>query len=111
MILLCRFVPGGRMAACFHAGRVRYPYRRFVAFEGAAALGWAAYGGLVGHLGGSALTGSTWRLGVIAAVAALAFAAAGWALTLAGARRHPAAAGAVADFTPVRAASAAEPPR
>ena len=100
------------MAACFHAGRVRYPYRRFVAFEGAAALAWAAYGGFVGHLGGAALTGSTWRLGVIAAVAALAFAAAGWALTLAGARRRPdAVAVAVPEFTPVRAASAGGPPR
>ena len=62
VILLCRFVPGGRMAACFSAGRSRYPYRLFVLYETVAALGWATYGALVGHLGGTALTESAWRL-------------------------------------------------
>ena len=33
VILLCRFVPGGRMAACFSAGRSRYPYRLFLLYE------------------------------------------------------------------------------
>ncbi|MDQ7910060.1 VTT domain-containing protein [Phytohabitans sp. ZYX-F-186] len=89
VILLCRFVPGGRMAACFQAGRVRYPVRLFVAYEGAAALLWAAYGGLVGHIGGSALTQSAWRLVAVAAVAAAIFAAAGWILALAGSAPTP----------------------
>ena len=82
VILLCRFVPGGRMAACFAAGRRGYPYRLFVLYESMAALGWAAYGALVGHLGGTALTESTWRLALIAGAAAVGFAAAGWVMTL-----------------------------
>ncbi|MEU5938388.1 DedA family protein [Micromonospora sp. NPDC047548] len=86
VILLCRFVPGGRMAACFSAGRSRYPYRLFLFYEAAAATGWAAYGALVGHLGGTALTESAWRLALIAAAAAVGFAAAGWAMTVVGAR-------------------------
>lgn len=86
VILLCRFVPGGRMAACFSAGRSRYPYRLFLLYEAAAAAGWATYGALVGHLGGTALTQSAWRLAVIAAAAAAGFAAAGWAMTLISAR-------------------------
>ena len=86
VILLCRFVPGGRMAACFSAGRSRYPYRLFLLYEAAAAAGWATYGTLVGHLGGTALTQSAWRLAVIAAAAAAGFAAAGWAMTLISAR-------------------------
>ncbi|MGC5018552.1 DedA family protein [Micromonospora sp. DT47] len=86
VILLCRFVPGGRMAACFSAGRSRYPYRLFLVYEAAAALGWASYGALVGHLGGAALTESAWRLAIIAAAAAAGFAAAGWAMTVIGAR-------------------------
>ncbi|MEV0808098.1 DedA family protein [Micromonospora sp. NPDC050200] len=85
-ILLCRFVPGGRMAACFSAGRSRYPYRLFLSYETVAAIGWAAYGALVGHLGGTALTESAWRLALIAAAAAAGFAAAGWAMTIVGAR-------------------------
>ncbi|MFG2099144.1 DedA family protein [Micromonospora echinaurantiaca] len=89
VILLCRFVPGGRMAACFSAGRSRYPYRLFLLYEAMAALAWASYGALVGHLGGTALTGSAWRLAVVAGVAALGFAAAGWAITLLSARQQP----------------------
>jgi membrane-associated protein len=88
VILLCRFVPGGRMAACFSAGRSRYPYRLFLLYEAAAAVGWASYGTLVGHLGGTALTESAWRLAVIGAVAAGGFAAAGWAMTLISARNN-----------------------
>jgi hypothetical protein len=84
VILLCRFVPGGRMAACYTAGRVGYPVRRFGPYETVAAVGWAAYGAAVGHLGGTAVTQSAWRLVGIAAVAATVFAAAGWALALSG---------------------------
>jgi len=86
VILICRFVPGGRMAAGFRAGRARYPGHLFVAYEAVAALGWAAYGGFVGQLGGAALAGSGWRLAAVAAVAAAVFAAAGWGLALVGAR-------------------------
>lgn len=84
VIFLCRFVPGGRMAAFFRAGRVRYPGRLFLSYAATAALAWATYGGLVGHLGGAALTASAWRLVAVAAVAATIFATAGWALALAG---------------------------
>ncbi|WDZ86807.1 DedA family protein [Micromonospora cathayae] len=87
VILLCRFVPGGRMAACFSAGRSRYPYRLFLTYETLAALGWAGYGGLVGRLGGEALTRSAWLLVLIAAGAAAGFAAAGWALSVVAARQ------------------------
>src|SRR4051794_16954426 len=51
VLLLCRFVPGGRMAAGYHAGRQGYPVRLFLAYDGAAALAWACYGALVGHIG------------------------------------------------------------
>ncbi|MFK3982877.1 DedA family protein [Micromonospora sp. NPDC050397] len=116
VILLCRFVPGGRMIACFNAGRLRYPYRRFLAYDALAALAWAAYGALVGHLGGAALTDSVWRLAVVAVLAAGGFAAAGWALTLSGGRTTgelptPEPALAAPGITGVRAASADAPPR
>lgn len=81
------------MAACFSAGRSRYPYRLFALYEAIAALGWATYGALVGHLGGTALTESAWRLAIIATAAAAGFAAAGWAMTLVSARHARAATG------------------
>ena len=87
VLLLCRFVPGGRMAAGFHAGRTGYPLKLFALYDGAAAISWATYGGLVGHVGGTAITQSAWRLFVIAAVAAVVFGTAGWILALFGGRQ------------------------
>nr|BFE67811.1 hypothetical protein GCM10020092_011120 [Actinoplanes digitatis] len=88
MILLCRFVPGGRMAAGYNAGRSGYPIKLWVIYDGAAALGWATYGGLVGHVGGTAVTQSAWRLFSIAATAAVIFGTAGWILALFGGRKE-----------------------
>jgi membrane-associated protein len=87
VLLLCRFVPGGRMAAGYHAGRTGYPIKFFVAYDGAAAIAWATYGGLVGHIGGTAITQSAWRLFAIAATAAVVFGTAGWILALFGGRK------------------------
>jgi membrane protein DedA with SNARE-associated domain len=119
VLLLCRFVPGGRMAAGFHAGRTGYPIKLFVAYDGAAALCWATYGGLVGHIGGTAITESAWRLFAIAATAAVVFGTAGWILALFGggkaAEEIDGAVGALAAElaaeapTAVRAASADAP--
>jgi membrane-associated protein len=90
VLLLCRFVPGGRMAAGFHAGRTGYPIKLFLLYDGAAALAWATYGGLVGHVGGTAITQSAWRLFAIAATAAVVFGTAGWILALFGGRKEAA---------------------
>ncbi|GIF24446.1 membrane protein DedA with SNARE-associated domain [Actinoplanes tereljensis] len=115
VLLLCRFVPGGRMAAGFHAGRTGYPVKLFILYDGAAALCWAGYGGLVGHVGGTAITQSAWRLFAIAATAAVVFGTAGWILALFGGRKEDAQEAArqagAADVTAVRAASADVPPR
>ncbi|RIV39444.1 DedA family protein [Micromonospora radicis] len=96
-LLLCRFVPGGRMTVCFASGRSRYPLRLFLPYAGTAAVAWASYGALVGHLGGAALTGSAWRMTVIAVLAAAGFALTGWALALVAARLAPAPAEIPAD--------------
>ena len=87
VLLLCRFVPGGRMAAGYHAGRSGYPIKLFIAYDGGAALAWATYGGLVGHIGGTAVTQSAWRLFAVAATAAVIFGTAGWILAVFGGRK------------------------
>ncbi|GID25282.1 DedA family protein [Paractinoplanes brasiliensis] len=104
VLLLCRFVPGGRMAAGFHAGRRRYPIKLFALYDGLAALAWGTYGGLVGHVGGTAITQSAWRLFAIAATAAVVFGTAGWILALFGGRKDEELA-----VTAARAASADAP--
>jgi len=88
VLLLCRFVPGGRMAAGYHAGRTGYPIKLFCIYDGAASACWATYGGLVGHVGGTAITQSAWRLFAIAATAAVIFGTAGWILALFGGRKE-----------------------
>src|SRR3954470_9739942 len=111
VLLLCRFVPGGRMAAGFYAGRSQYPAKLFVLYDGLAALSWATYGGLVGHVGGTAITQSAWRLFAIAAGAALVFGTAGWILALFGGKKEVDAEidQELAEITEARAASADEP--
>jgi membrane-associated protein len=114
VMLLCRFVPGGRMASGYNAGRTGYPIRSFVGYDGAAALGWAAYGGLVGHLGGTAITQSAWQVFALAAVAAVIFGTAGWVLALFGGNQagaEPVTAGGGVTATGSRAASADAPPQ
>ncbi|GIF10879.1 DedA family protein [Actinoplanes teichomyceticus] len=109
VMLLCRFVPGGRMASGYHAGRTGYPIKYFVGYDGAAALCWASYGGLVGHLGGTAITQSAWRLFALAAGAAVIFGTAGWILALFGGK-PPQDGPPEAPVTESRAASADGPP-
>ncbi len=52
VIVTARFVPGGRTAATFTAGVLKYRVRRFVAWAVAAGALWASYAGLAGYLGG-----------------------------------------------------------
>jgi membrane protein DedA with SNARE-associated domain len=113
VLLLCRFVPGGRMAAGFHAGRTGYPLKLFALYDGAAAVSWATYGGLVGHVGGTAITQSAWRLFAIAALAAVVFGTAGWILALFGGRKTVEEEEEEGDLalTAVRVASADVPPQ
>ena len=67
VLVVARFVPGGRTAVTLAAGTVM-PRRRFVRLAGVAALVWGAYGGLVGYLGGRAFEEHPWK-GIVAGLA------------------------------------------
>jgi membrane-associated protein len=54
MILIGRFIPGGRTAVTFTAGATAYLYARFVVFAIVAALTWSTYATLLGYAGGKA---------------------------------------------------------
>lgn len=75
LIVIGRFIPGGRTAVTFGAGILRYPWRRFIAFDVVAAVLWASYGALVGYFGGKAFEESPTK-GVLLALA-IAFGVAG----------------------------------
>jgi membrane-associated protein len=54
IIVGSRFIPGGRTATMIAAGVLEMPWRRFVAFDLAAAVIWALYCSGIGYFGGTA---------------------------------------------------------
>jgi membrane-associated protein len=75
LIIIGRFIPGGRTAVTFAAGILRFPWPRFIAFDVAAGILWATYGGLIGYFGGKAFEEEPWKgillaLGIAFGVAA-----------------------------------------
>jgi len=54
VLVVARYIPGGRTAVTLTMGSVRYPLRQFSFFAGLAAISWGLYCALVGYLGGKA---------------------------------------------------------
>jgi membrane-associated protein len=54
LIIVCRFIPGGRTAVTLCCGLMRYPWRRFAVAVVIAAVIWAGYAFLAGRIGGQA---------------------------------------------------------
>ncbi|RZT17580.1 membrane protein DedA with SNARE-associated domain [Kribbella sp. VKM Ac-2569] len=54
VLVVARYVPGGRTAVTLTMGSVRYPLRQFSAFAALAAVSWGIYCTLVGYIGGKA---------------------------------------------------------
>jgi membrane-associated protein len=62
LIVVARFIPGGRIATMLTAGLVDYPWkRRFLPADALAAVLWALYSGLVGYLGGRTFEEEPWK--------------------------------------------------
>jgi membrane-associated protein len=60
LIIVCRFIPGGRTAVTLTCGLTGYSRRRFVVGTAAAATIWALYAFLIGRLGGKVFEDSPW---------------------------------------------------
>jgi membrane protein DedA with SNARE-associated domain len=60
LIIVCRFIPGGRTAVMLCCGIVGYQRRRFVIATAAAGLIWASYSFFIGRLGGRAFEDKPW---------------------------------------------------
>jgi membrane-associated protein len=52
LIVVARFIPGGRTATTFTCGLIHFSWGRFIGFSAIAAIGWALYGALLGYFGG-----------------------------------------------------------
>src|SRR5262249_34909102 len=60
LILVARFIPGGRIAVTLSAGAVRYPWLRFAVFDAVAGILWAFYAAFLGYFGGKAFEHTPW---------------------------------------------------
>ncbi len=72
LIVIARFIPGGRTAATFAAGSLDWAWRRFITFDLAAGLIWGSYAGLLGYFGGKTFKDSPFKGFLVAFGIALA---------------------------------------
>jgi membrane protein DedA with SNARE-associated domain len=59
LVVIGRFIPGGRTASTFAAGTLEMPWRRFIAADLVAVVLWATFASMLGYAGGSTFKDST----------------------------------------------------
>ena len=71
IIIIARFIPGGRTAVTFSAGYVTsFPWRRFIVYDIVAGVIWATYAALLGYFGGKTFEDHPWwGLGIALGIA------------------------------------------
>ena len=73
LIVVARFIPGGRTVTAFTCGFVEtYPWRRFLMFYVLAGVIWGTYTVLLGYFGGKSFEEDPWKGLLLAFVVALA---------------------------------------
>ena len=62
LIVVARFIPGGRTVTMFTAGFVEtFPWRRFIVFDLIACMIWGSYAVLLGYFGGKTFEEEPWK--------------------------------------------------
>ena len=75
IIIIARFIPGGRTVVTLSAGGLEMRWRRFATYDAIAVTIWASYAALLGYVGGKQFEDAPWK-GLIVALA-IAFSVAG----------------------------------
>ncbi len=75
IIIIARFIPGGRTVVTLSAGALEMRWRRFATYDAIAVTIWASYAALLGYVGGKQFEDAPWK-GLIVALA-IAFSVAG----------------------------------
>jgi membrane protein DedA with SNARE-associated domain len=71
IIIVARFIPGGRTVTTFAAGYIHaFPWRKFIVYDVIAGFVWATYGALLGYFGGKTFEAQPWKGFIVAFVAA-----------------------------------------
>lgn len=76
LIIIGRFIPGGRTAVTLSCGMLEMRWRRFFAFDVAAGLVWGTYAAMLGYVGGSTFEDDPLKGFLLAFVVALGIAGA-----------------------------------
>jgi membrane-associated protein len=61
LIIVGRFIPGGRTAITLSCGLLKMGWRRFISYDIPAGLLWASYAALLGYFGGKAFEEQPWK--------------------------------------------------
>lgn len=77
MIVVARFLPGGRTATTFASGSLGMPWRRFVRADLFACALWGVYASALGYFGGSTFEGGLIKPLAVSLAVGVAIAAAG----------------------------------
>lgn len=75
LIVVCRFIPGGRTAVTLSCGLTGYPRRRFAVATAVAGAIWAMYAFFIGRIGGRVFEDNPWAALLIASGATIALSA------------------------------------
>jgi len=109
LIVVCRFIPGGRTAVTLTCGLTGYPRRRFTTATAVAAVIWALYSFLIGRIGGRAFEDNLWAGFAVAFGASIAISTVIEVVRRLGARIRGRASGAAARPPSQRPAGRVEP--
>ena len=71
MLIVGRFVPGGRTAITVGSGITGFPWRRFAVYDAIGAVTWATVNSVIGYVGGIAFERQTWLAFLVSFGAAL----------------------------------------
>ena len=74
LIIIGRFIPGGRTVVTLSCGMLEMPWRRFFAFDVVAGLVWGTYAAMLGYVGGRTFEENPFRGFLLAFVVALGIA-------------------------------------
>lgn len=78
IIIVARFIPGGRTATTYVAGTLEMPWKtRFLPFDTVAAVAWALFSSALGYFGGAAFERNLWVPVLIATGVSILVAAGG----------------------------------
>jgi membrane-associated protein len=61
LIVIARFIPGGRTVVTLSAGTLEYPWRKFIVFDAIAGVIWGVYAASLGYFGGHAFEQQPWK--------------------------------------------------